>query len=242
MPTQPEVWPQRDSWPPTLVRLGSSSSSSKSKKRTASGSRPRDDDEPRPLLADIDDNPLTYFLTPPPSGAADMDVDMPDDDGDLDFDAGIEDAAHPREPVRSVSRRTRSAHCGSGISPSGTLVWYQSWLVAVAESLTMEYRGAGGFSAGLGRWTTRPVVVSLALSVVRFAKGKGRSRRTGDGVGRCLVFAGVQTRAFFYRVTRDAAHAAAEVHLERLRHEWRGDDASRHSLLAVWPNLHAISI
>ena len=103
MPTQPEVWPQRDSWPPTLVRLGSSSSSSKSKKRTASGSRPRDDDEPRPLLADIDDNPLTYFLTPPPSGAADMDVDMPDDDGDLDFDAGIEDAAHPREPVRSVS-------------------------------------------------------------------------------------------------------------------------------------------
>ncbi|KAJ6442262.1 fungal specific transcription factor domain-containing protein [Purpureocillium lavendulum] len=96
MPTQPDMRPHRDSWPPTVVRLGSSSSS----KRSSPGTRP-DDDGPRPLLEDIDDNPLTYFLTPPPPGPDDMDVDMADED--MDFDAGIEDAARPREPVRSVS-------------------------------------------------------------------------------------------------------------------------------------------
>lgn len=86
MPTQPEVWSHRDSWPPTQVRLNSSAS--------------RKNTEPRPLLEDIDDiddNPLTYFLTP----AADNDVGGMDDD--MDFDAGIEDSSHPREIVRSVS-------------------------------------------------------------------------------------------------------------------------------------------
>ncbi|UNI22385.1 hypothetical protein JDV02_008277 [Purpureocillium takamizusanense] len=120
MPTQPEVWPHRDSWPPTLVRLGSSSSS---KKRASSGPR-RDDDEPRPLLEDIDDNPLTYFLTPPPPGITedddDMDVHMTADE-DLDFDAGIEDAAHPREPVRSVSPSSLSGLRSNNSSSSNQL-------------------------------------------------------------------------------------------------------------------------
>lgn len=56
--------------------------------------------EPRPLLEDIDDDPLTYFLTPDEDeedDEMDLDVDM------MDFDAGIEDANQPREAVRSVS-------------------------------------------------------------------------------------------------------------------------------------------
>ncbi|TDZ31533.1 hypothetical protein C8035_v012243 [Colletotrichum spinosum] len=48
-----------------------------------------------PSLDDIDEDPLTYFLTPAP-GLEDADVDM------MDFDAGIEDNS-PREIVRSVS-------------------------------------------------------------------------------------------------------------------------------------------
>ncbi|PTB63517.1 hypothetical protein BBK36DRAFT_1126966 [Trichoderma citrinoviride] len=85
---------RRESWPPTQLRLSPAMSI---KKR--SGFEPR---EPRPLLEDIDDNPLTYFLTPIP--ADDDDVDEMDLDVDMmDFDAGIEDASQPREAVRSVS-------------------------------------------------------------------------------------------------------------------------------------------
>ena len=83
MPTQQEVWSHRDSWPPTQMRLNLSA--------------PGKNSEPRPLLEDIDDNPLTYFLTP----AAENDAG--DIDDDMDFDAGIEDSSHPREIVRSVS-------------------------------------------------------------------------------------------------------------------------------------------
>lgn len=54
--------------------------------------------DPRPLLEDIDDNPLTYFLTPTPGD----DVAGVGDD-DMVFDAGIEDASQPRDIVRSVS-------------------------------------------------------------------------------------------------------------------------------------------
>ncbi|KAK2603797.1 hypothetical protein QQS21_003999 [Conoideocrella luteorostrata] len=81
-----ELWSRRDSFPPTLIRL-TRSSSNKS--------------EPRPLLEDIDENPLTYFLTP-------TDNDDMDDFGaeDMLFDAGIEDANQPREIVRSVSPST----------------------------------------------------------------------------------------------------------------------------------------
>jgi hypothetical protein len=54
-------------------------------------------------LAKMDDDPLLYFLTPTPSSY--------DDDGevmdfDMDFDAGIEDAKHPTQIVRSVSPST----------------------------------------------------------------------------------------------------------------------------------------
>lgn len=73
---------RRDSWPPTQVRL------------VRTGSNKAD---PRPLLDDIDQDPLTYFLTPAPG---DEDDDL---DNEFDFDAGIEDTAHPREMIRSVS-------------------------------------------------------------------------------------------------------------------------------------------
>ncbi|KAK1710308.1 uncharacterized protein BDZ83DRAFT_724078 [Colletotrichum acutatum] len=70
---------RRDSWPPTLVRLAPTI--------------PKD----YPSLDDIDEDPLTYFLTPAP--------DLEDDEDDMtmmDFDAGIEDDSE-REIVRSVS-------------------------------------------------------------------------------------------------------------------------------------------
>ncbi|KAL7922144.1 hypothetical protein ACQKWADRAFT_313356 [Trichoderma austrokoningii] len=87
---------RRESWPPTQIRLTPTNMSFKK----------RSSFEPRPLLEDIDDDPLTYFLTPitPEDDEddemmmdLDLDVDM------MDFDAGIEDASQPREAVRSVS-------------------------------------------------------------------------------------------------------------------------------------------
>jgi hypothetical protein len=70
---------RRDSWPPTQVRLDPVLPSVE------------------PALEDIDDDPLTYFLTPAPA-VEDVDIDDM-----LDFDAGIEDSNHRREIVRSVS-------------------------------------------------------------------------------------------------------------------------------------------
>ncbi|KAK1987378.1 hypothetical protein LZ30DRAFT_702773 [Colletotrichum cereale] len=79
MPQTPISPSRRDSWPPTLVRLAPTT--------------PKE----YPSLDDIDEDPLTYFLTPAPDlEDADEDVDM------MDFDAGIEDNS-PREIVRSVS-------------------------------------------------------------------------------------------------------------------------------------------
>lgn len=80
-----EIWSRRDSFPPTQIRLTRCNKN-----------------EPRPLLEDIDENPLTYFLTP-----SDMSNDV-DDSGadDVLFDAGIEDVNQPREIVRSVSPST----------------------------------------------------------------------------------------------------------------------------------------
>ena len=83
------IMSRRDSWPPTQLRVG----------RSTSGKNfPQ-------LLENIDEDPLTYFLTPAPGPEDD------DDDDDLeehigDFDAGIEDATQPREIVRSVSPST----------------------------------------------------------------------------------------------------------------------------------------
>ncbi|KAF4591942.1 hypothetical protein GQ602_002241 [Ophiocordyceps camponoti-floridani] len=93
MPAQSNVWSRRDSWPPTQVRLNPPMVKACS--------------DPRPLLEDIDDNPLTYFLTPSPDG--DMDA-FGDDDDMEDFDAGIEDASHPRAIVRSVSPSSLEGH------------------------------------------------------------------------------------------------------------------------------------
>ncbi|ODA78963.1 hypothetical protein RJ55_04553 [Drechmeria coniospora] len=90
MSTKSKSWPCRDSWPPTQVRLVPSTSR---KHRGSSRSTH--------ALEDIDDNPLTYFLTPTPTN----DGEAADDD--MDFDAGIEDAhSGSRELVRSVSPST----------------------------------------------------------------------------------------------------------------------------------------
>ena len=77
---------RRDSWPPTQLRLA------RSVVKSQAGA------EPRPLLEDIDEDPLTYFLTPAP-GLEDEDYD----DAIGDFDAGIEDLSSPKDMVRSVS-------------------------------------------------------------------------------------------------------------------------------------------
>lgn len=84
---------RRESWPPTQLRLVRSGSAKSN--------------EPRPLLEDIDEDPLTYFLTP---NADDQDLqhfsDSDDPDDVLDFDAGIEVAGRPKDLVRSVSPST----------------------------------------------------------------------------------------------------------------------------------------
>ncbi|KAL7899041.1 hypothetical protein HDV63DRAFT_77606 [Trichoderma sp. SZMC 28014] len=95
MPMESVFSSRRESWPPTQIRLTPTNMSIKK----------RSSIEPRPLLEDIDDDPLTYFLTPIPDEDEDdemmMDLDL--DVDMMDFDAGIEDASQPREAVRSVS-------------------------------------------------------------------------------------------------------------------------------------------
>lgn len=101
MTSESEMRSRRDSWPPTQVRLEPRSSKNF---------------EPRPLLEDIDEDPLTYFLAP----NADHDEDY-----SMDFDAGIEDPNNPSEMVRSVSPsnldglskdRPSSPECDSDVS------------------------------------------------------------------------------------------------------------------------------
>jgi len=84
MPTESEMRSRRDSWPPTQVRLEQPD--------------PKQDTEPRPLLDRIEDDPLTYFLTPASPQEFEEDDYCP-----MDLDAGIEDPNHPQEMVRSVS-------------------------------------------------------------------------------------------------------------------------------------------
>ncbi|KAM0438967.1 hypothetical protein ACHAPT_001728 [Fusarium lateritium] len=98
MPTESEMRSRRDSWPPTQVRL----------KPTVSTK-----DDPLPSLDDIDDDPLTYFLTPAPN----MDDDDDLDQVMMDFDAGIEDATQPRPIVRSVSPSTLDGLRKPGLRP-----------------------------------------------------------------------------------------------------------------------------
>lgn len=94
MPTNSEMRSRRDSWPPTQVRL----------KPTVSTKN-----NPLPSLDNIDEDPLTYFLTPAPDD--DIDQEM------MDFDAGIEDSKHPREVVRSVSPSTLDGLRKPGLRP-----------------------------------------------------------------------------------------------------------------------------
>ncbi|KAH6603298.1 hypothetical protein Trco_008073 [Trichoderma cornu-damae] len=99
MPMESAFASRRGSWPPTQLRLTPAMSIKK-----------RSGIEPRPLLEDIDENPLTYFLTP--ISADDEDDEMMDLDVDMmDFDAGIEDASQPRETVRSVSPSSLEGLC-----------------------------------------------------------------------------------------------------------------------------------
>lgn len=98
MPTESEMRSRRDSWPPTQVRLRPTVSTK---------------DDPLPSLDDIDEDPLTYFLTPAP--------DIHDDDLDqdmMDFDAGIEDSNHPHEVIRSVSPSTLDGLRKPGCRPA----------------------------------------------------------------------------------------------------------------------------
>lgn len=89
MPSLSNVGSRRESWPPTQVRLVRSGSNKSA--------------EPRPLLEDIDEDPLTYFLTP----SVEEEINFDDDDDDaMDFDAGIEVAGRPRDITRSVSPST----------------------------------------------------------------------------------------------------------------------------------------
>ena len=84
MPTEFEMRSRRDSWPPTQVRL----------KPTVSTKN-----DPLPSLDDIDEDPLTYFLTPAP--------DFEDEDVDhvmMEFVAGIVVSKLAREGVRCVCR------------------------------------------------------------------------------------------------------------------------------------------
>lgn len=88
-PTEPRA--QGVSWPPTQVRL------LPTVPRNNAGIEDLD-------LARMDEDPLTYFLTPAPviglghDGVADDAMDF-----EMDFDAGIEDAKRPAPIVRSVS-------------------------------------------------------------------------------------------------------------------------------------------
>ncbi|KAK3905934.1 hypothetical protein C8A05DRAFT_12295 [Staphylotrichum tortipilum] len=86
-PSKPSgQFPPRDAWYPSQVLL--------------QPSLERDDAEIEDLdLARMDDDPFIYFLTPTPSSYAD-DAGL---DFDMEFDAGIEDAKHPPQIVRSVS-------------------------------------------------------------------------------------------------------------------------------------------
>lgn len=88
------TWSNRDSWPPTQLRLV---------RPTAHKSG-----QPRTLPQDMDEDPLTYFLTPVANGAGnDDDVDDVNAGDMLEFDAGIiETRKPPREIVRSVSPST----------------------------------------------------------------------------------------------------------------------------------------
>lgn len=88
MPLSPLTRTRRDSWPPTQIRLNP----------ILSG----DDEDDDSTNTEMEHNPLAYFLSPAPS-VEDMDIADYDDDDMMEFDAGIEDPTHPREPVRSVS-------------------------------------------------------------------------------------------------------------------------------------------
>ncbi|KAF7548233.1 hypothetical protein G7Z17_g7194 [Cylindrodendrum hubeiense] len=97
MPTDSEMRSRRDSWPPTQMRLKPAISTQKS---------------PLPPLDDIDDDPLTYFLTPAPDiDDDDMDMDM------MDFGAGIQDDNQPREIIRTVSPSTLDGLRKPGLRP-----------------------------------------------------------------------------------------------------------------------------
>lgn len=78
---------RRDSWPPTTLVLSRNNSA-------------KTEPLPHRRLEDIDKDPLTYFLTPTDEN---MDVEDDQDHAMMDFDAGIEDAARPKQIIRSLS-------------------------------------------------------------------------------------------------------------------------------------------
>lgn len=171
MPSRPGAKSRLDSWPPTLVRL--------------SPTTPKD----YPTLDDIDDDPLTYFLTPAPDLEDDADAAM------MDFDAGIESPGARADDVRSVSpssldglaraipraRRARSP-------PVPELAD-----IATPESEDEAYIRFASFgtSRGPAESKARPVLkqgprlTAEALLSASTAQGpRGRSRASSSGRGR----------------------------------------------------------
>ena len=63
-------------------------------------------------LAKMNEDPFIYFLTPTPTSYPDDEGNM---DFDMDFDAGIEDAKHPPQIVRSISPSSLE---GLGLPPA----------------------------------------------------------------------------------------------------------------------------
>lgn len=168
MPSRPGAKSRLDSWPPTLVRL--------------SPTTPKD----YPRLDDIDDDPLTYFLTPAPDLEDDADAAM------MDFDAGIESPGTRADDVRSVSPSSldglarpipRARRARSPPVPELSDI-------ATPESEDEAYIRFASF--GGGRASARPALkqgprltAEALLSASAAASGpRGRSRASASGRGR----------------------------------------------------------
>lgn len=161
--------PTSGSWPPTQVLLQPSIE--------------RDDADIEDLdMARIDEDPLVYFLTPTPTTDGEDGEAM---DFDMEFDAGIEDAKHPPQVVRSVSPSSLS---GFGRPPprpptpprspatpdleydmSATPDDHDDYMQAVEDA-----RSAGGSSR-------------LSRRLKGLAKGKSKAEAKQDGAGDSLA-------------------------------------------------------
>lgn len=151
MPAQPQRPPsRRDSWPPTQVRLQSSSEQI---------DVPAEEHE-----QPIDEDPLVYFLTPAPLLQDDINEDS--DMMDFEFDAGIEGAKPRRDIVRSVSPSSLNGLALPPPRPPTPPRSPPAQLFPDAESATdeeeeVEDDGEDYFHPGSGRFLSLRVPFSL---------------------------------------------------------------------------------